>query len=124
MFDLLRRRQVLPVVELIQLLNQALRRASTSWRCPTPTARYRGLDAPADFQRPLAAAYHTQTEVLADVHELLTAARANLPDTVPGLHTQQSIARAAQLLGEAEIALRQAALATCPDADPLAARQR
>ncbi|MFB7673138.1 hypothetical protein ACFC26_17190 [Kitasatospora purpeofusca] len=79
---------------------------------------------PADFQRPLAKAYRAHAEVLSDLHELAAAARANLPDSASGVQAQESIAWATLLLGQAEIALREAALSTCPDAGRLATRQR
>ncbi|MFJ5926542.1 hypothetical protein ACIQF6_28465 [Kitasatospora sp. NPDC092948] len=124
MFDRLRRRRhVLTAAELMQSLNQVLRRASRSWIGPQRAGKYGRLDGPADFQQPLAAAYRAHTEVLADVLDLAAASRTHLSDTVPSLKARESIEWAAYLLGQAEAALRQAALDTCPDANLLAPRR-
>ncbi|MEV7775456.1 hypothetical protein [Kitasatospora sp. NPDC086791] len=120
---LLRRRQVLTVAELSQCLNRALRQASRSWLGPQPPERQAIPGSPTDFQRPLEEAYRAQTAVLADVHELAAAARAHLPDTDHGRRTNESIDWAVYLLGQAETALRRAALETCPDADRLPERR-
>ncbi len=124
MFEGLRRRRpVLTAVELTHVLNRSLRRASRSWLQPRPADQRAGLVTLTDFQRPLAEAYHDHTHVLADVHDLAAASRTNLPDTPEGRTAKASLDWAVYLLGQAEVALRQAAVDTCPDAARLPARR-
>ncbi|WP_030273004.1 hypothetical protein [Streptomyces sp. NRRL B-24484] len=124
MFNRLRRRRkTLTTVDMTLLLNKSLRRARNDWRQPRAARRRTEMNNPADFQAPLAELYHAHTQVIADVHGLALAARTGLPESSDSGRVQEALDWAAFLLGQAEVALREAAVATCPDTDRLPARR-
>ncbi len=124
MFERLRRRRpVLTALELTVHLNRSLRRTRDSWRQPPTAGRPAELSELADFQQPLAEAYHQHTQVMGHVYGLAAHALANLPDTPEGRTAKASLDWATYLLGQAEVALRQAAVDTCPDAERFSTRR-